>query len=221
MPRSRRDDNYVRGRSMPPKQPGVGVVVSRQGDTITVLVLDEELPGVIPLGKLPPVDAIVEIEARGDLTVALDWTDADDQPQLGDWYFTAAESPDWAEGQADSELGVGEHVSNPAPDGAGILWNRADFDVQPGDTLTFTMLVSKLDGVDTTVRMVLCWAEHGVDPQPSNGEVVAYGPTVTVDVELEEFKASATVPGSFAKPGGGTGTPGRARLGLRYTPVGA
>jgi hypothetical protein len=221
VPRSRRDDHYNKGYALPPKRAGVGTVVSRQGDTVTVQILDEELSYCIPLTTLPPVGAIVEIEARGDLMVILDWSDGTLQPELGDWYFLPAESPDWEEGQADSELGVGEHVTNPAPDGAGVLWNRSDFDVQPGDELTFTMLVSKLDGIDTTVRMVMCWAEHGVDPQPSNGEVVAYGPTLTVDAELEEFSASATVPGSFDKPGGGSGTPGRARLGLRYTPVGA
>lgn len=75
-PRSRRDDAYPRAYPMPFKQPGIGIVTAIDTDdaTVTVEVLDELLPGVIPLGDMPPVDSIVEIEVRGDLMVALDWT---------------------------------------------------------------------------------------------------------------------------------------------------
>jgi len=40
---------------------------------VTVTSLGEELTGVIPLGDMPPVGAIVEVEARGDLLVIPLW----------------------------------------------------------------------------------------------------------------------------------------------------
>jgi hypothetical protein len=75
VPRSRRDDRYDTGHPAPPKRATAGYVVSIQDsyDTVTVDVLDEELTGVIPLGEMPPVGAIVEVEARGDLLVIPTW----------------------------------------------------------------------------------------------------------------------------------------------------
>jgi hypothetical protein len=221
VPRSRRDDKFHKSHALAPKLGGIGIVMTREGETCTVLISEEMISGCIPLTSMPPIGAIVEVESRGDLMVILDWSDGTAQPVLGEWYFTAAESPGWTEGPSDSVVGMGQHVGAAAPDGPGILWNIKDFPVHAGDTLAFSMLVSKLDGTDTTVQLVMLWAEHGVDPQPSNGETVAYGSAVTVDAELMEFSATATVPGSFDKPGGGTGTPGQARIGLLYTPVGA
>jgi hypothetical protein len=222
VPRSRRDDHYNKGYALPPKRAGVGTVVSRQGDTVTVQILDEELSYCIPLTTLPPVGTIVELEARGDLMVILDWSAADGQPVLGSWYFIYDESPNWEQyPNNDAPMGVGLEVANTDPEGPGVLWNRNDFSVRPGETVQFSMLTSQLLPSDAaTVQLVLLWAEHGDDPQPSNGEVVAYGPEVSIDGELIEFDATATVPDDFDKPpGGGSRSPtGRARVGLRYTP---
>jgi hypothetical protein len=75
VPRSRRDARYDPGSPMPPKRAAAGYVVSVQDDydTVTVDVLDEQLTGVIPLGDMPPVGAIVEVESRGDLLVIPVW----------------------------------------------------------------------------------------------------------------------------------------------------
>lgn len=225
VPRSRRDDRYPKGHPLCPKRGGIGIVMSREGDTCTVLIIDELITGCLPLTSMPPVGAIVEVEARCELMVILDWSDGVPQPVLGEWYFTPAESPGWAEAdKTDAPMGVGLEVTNLAPEGSGILWNRADFDVKPDDTLTFTMLASQLvPSIVATVQLVFCWAVYGDDPQPSNGEVVAYGSPLTVDAEVLEFSGSAVVPADFDKPpGGGSRSPtGRARVGLKYTQAGA
>jgi hypothetical protein len=221
VPRSRRDDKFHKSHALAPKLGGIGIVMTREGETCTVLISEEMISGCIPLTSMPPIGAIVEVESRGDLMVILDWSDGTAQPQLGEWYLTAAESPGWTEGSSDSTVGMGERVSAAAPEGPGTLWNIKDFPVHAGDTLSFTMLVSSLSpDTAATVQLVMCWDVHGSDPQPSTGEVVAYGSPVTVDRELVEFSASATVPELFDKPGGGVGTTGQARIGLRYVPVG-
>lgn len=202
---------------MPPKLAGIGVVVSTEYDTVTVLIDDEELAGVIPIYQMPSVGDIVEVESRRDLFVIPMYVDAAVLPGLGDWYFTPDESPGWDE--FDDE--TGEHVANPAPTGPGILWNITVFNVNPDDRLTFTMRVDKQPTSSTaTVQLVFNWAAVNTDPQPTNGEVVAYGPTVTVDGDDVAFTASATVPDTFTKPNGKVLTVGAARLGLLYTPVG-
>jgi hypothetical protein len=128
---------------------------------------------------------------------------------LGGWYFIAAESPGWQQGNKnDAPMGVGLEVSHPEPEGPGTLWNRNDFEVYPGDTVKVSALLSKLlPSTTATVQLVMCWDAHGSDPQPSTGEVIAYGPVVQVGGELVEFSATATVPGGYR----------RARVGLRYT----
>jgi hypothetical protein len=220
VPRSRRDDRFVRGHPMPPKRAGIGIVVSTQYDTVTVLVDDEELVGVIPLYAMPGVGAIVEIEARDDLLVIPVMLETSVFPALADWYFGEDASPSWQEEDADDP--AGEHVYNTSPTGSAILWNTTVFSVTPDDKLTFTMNVDQLPGsAPATVRMVFNWAAVNVDPQPGNGEVAAYGPTVTIDGDNVPFSASVTVPDTFTKPNGKELTTGSARLGLRYTPGGA
>lgn len=221
VPRSRRDDRFVMAHPLCPKLGGVGIVSSRQGDTVTVLISDEEITGVIPLTSIPPVGAIVEVESRCDLMVILDWQAGDlPQPQLGEWYFTASESPGWSEGESDSPVGAGERVTNPAPiEGPGILWNTLELRVRPGDTLTFAALLSKMEPSDTiAATLVMMWTEYGADPQPSNGEIVAYGATVLVGSEAVEFSASVVVPADYdIPPGGGSRrATGQARLGIRF-----
>lgn len=72
--RSRRDDRYRAGRPTEPKRAAAGWVTSVQADdTCTVLSLGEELTGVIYLDDPPPVGAVVEVEARGDLLVIPRW----------------------------------------------------------------------------------------------------------------------------------------------------
>lgn len=46
---------------------------SASSDTVSVLVDDEVLTNVIPLGEIPPPGAIAEVEARGDLMVVRRW----------------------------------------------------------------------------------------------------------------------------------------------------
>lgn len=224
VPRSRRDDLFEKGHPLCAKRGGIGIVMSREGDTATVLISEELISGCIPLTEMPPVGAVVEVEARCDLMVILDWSDGVPQPILGEWYFTPAESPNWAEAdKTDAPMGVGLEITNAAPEGPGILWNRADFDVCTGDVLKFTGLFSQLlPSTPATAQLVFCWAEHGDDPQPSNGEVVAYGDPLTVAAEILEFAATATVPADFDKPpGGGSRSPtGRARIGLQFTMAG-
>ena len=223
MPRSRRDDHFHKAHELCPKRAGAGIVISRQGDTVTVVMSNEELSGVIPLTSMPPVNAIVEVESRCELLVILNWTSDDTWLTLGDWYFTPSESPDWIEHKSDSQLGVGERVINPAPDSGGYLWNRTDFDVRRGDSLTFLMQVSKMDPdalIGGVVQLVFNWDLHGSDPQPETGEVVTYGDPVTIDGELVEFAGTAVVPDDFTDSGGDSHTPGRARLGLLYTAPG-
>lgn len=217
VPRSRRDDLFEKGHPLCAKRGGIGIVMSREGDTATVLISEEMISGCIPLTEMPPVGAVVEVEARCDLMVILDWSDGVPQPILGEWYFTPAESPGWAEAdRLDAPMGVGLEITNAAPEGPGILWNRADFDVRPGDSLTFSMLVSQLlPSTLATAQLVFCWDVHGSDPQPSTGEVVAYGDPLTVDAEVLEFAGTAVVPDSFTG-----GTPGRARVGLEFTMTG-
>lgn len=224
VPRSRLDDHLVKGHPLCPKRGGVGIVMSREGDTATVLINEELISGCIPLAGMPQVNAIVEVEARCDLMVILDSTEGEPaQPHLGEWYFDAVESPGWSEDDSDSPVGMGERVSNPDPvESAGVLWNTMELRVHPGDVLTFTMLLSMLEGSSpTTATMVMLWAEYGTDPQPSNGEIVAYGDPVLVNTEAVEFTATAVVPADFdIPPGGGSRAPtGQARLGIRFEVV--
>lgn len=220
VPRSRRDARFVMSHPLPPKRGGVGIVTSREGDTCSVLITGEVITGCIPLTSMPPVDAIVEVESRGDIMVVLDWTAGEPaQPKLGGWYFDPVESPGWLEGDDDSPVGVGERVTHPAPSAPGLLWNTTEIRVRPGDKLTFSMLLSWLDpAVAVTAQMVLCVAEYGQDPSPSNGEVISYGSPLLVDGLAEEFKVTAVVPADFDKPpGGGSRAPsGSARVGIRF-----
>lgn len=96
VPRSRRDDRYETGHQAGEKRATAGYVVSIQDsyDTVTVDVLDEKLTGVIPLGEMPPVGAICEVEARGDLLVIPIWYPGPEQPEwVQDPDFTAATLP--------------------------------------------------------------------------------------------------------------------------------
>lgn len=205
---------------LPPKRGGVGIVTSREGDTCSVLITGEIITGCIPLTSMPPVGAIVEVESRGDIMVVLDWTAGEPaQPKLGGWYFDPIESPGWNEGDDDSPVGVGERVTNPAPEGPGILWNTTEIRVRPGDEITLTMLLTRLDpAAPVTAQMMLCLAEYGQDPIPVNGEIVAYGTPLLVDAQAVEFEAIAVVPIDFDKPpGGGSRSPtGNARPGIRF-----
>jgi hypothetical protein len=214
VPRSTRDDHLQKGYALPAKRGGIGIVMSREGDTATVLIMEELISGCIPLTAMPPVGAVVEVEARGDLMVILDWSDGIAQPVLGDWYFTPAESPGWTEEMADSELGTGEQASNLAPTAPGYLWNIADFKVRPGDVLQFSLLASSLTG-SASIQMAYIWAEKGTDPQPDVGEVITYGTPEVVSTQLVEFAATVTVPDTFTGPDGVAPT-GRARVGLKF-----
>lgn len=71
VPRSDVDALYITGRPAEPKRAGVGIVVSIDGATITVLIDEEEISGVVFLGDEPEVGDAVEIEVRGELLVAL------------------------------------------------------------------------------------------------------------------------------------------------------
>src|SRR4051812_5314320 len=80
--RDRRDDRYDAGRPAPGKGSESGYVVSLQPETdsCTVDILDEEITGVVPLGDMPTVGAIVEVEARGDLLVIPVWYEGPPPP---------------------------------------------------------------------------------------------------------------------------------------------
>lgn len=71
VPRSRRDDRYHKGHPTPAKRASAGWVLSveESTDSCTVLICEEEIPGVVYLYDVPPVGAIVEVESRGDLLV--------------------------------------------------------------------------------------------------------------------------------------------------------
>lgn len=69
VPRSPVDDYYIKGTPLPASQIGTGIVVSVDGDTLTVLVGDEELDGVLFQGDPPEDGESVEVETRGDLTL--------------------------------------------------------------------------------------------------------------------------------------------------------
>lgn len=81
--RDRRDDRYDAGLPAPPKRAESGYVVSIQDDTdtVTVDILDEQLTGVVPLGDMPPVGAVVEVESRGDLLVIPMWYEGPPVPE--------------------------------------------------------------------------------------------------------------------------------------------
>ena len=83
VPRSRRDDRFQKGHALCPKLGGIGVVTSRQGDTCTVLISDEELTGCIPLTTMPPVNAVVDVESRCSMVVILSWWDG--RPPAATW----------------------------------------------------------------------------------------------------------------------------------------
>jgi hypothetical protein len=80
VPRSRRDDRYQPGYPPPPKRAVAGYVTSIQDslDTVTVVVCEEPLTGVIPLGAMPAVGDVVEVESRGDLLVIPYWLDVEE-----------------------------------------------------------------------------------------------------------------------------------------------
>lgn len=74
VPRDRRDDRYQAGRGTAYKHASSGWVKSVQDDgTVTVVILDEVITGVIYLDEEPPVGAICEVESRGDLLVIPVW----------------------------------------------------------------------------------------------------------------------------------------------------
>jgi len=68
-------------------------VTSVQSDTVTVTSLGEQLTGVIPLGPMPSLGAVVEVEARGDLLVIPLWFEGPTPPAEAvevDVYLTRA-----------------------------------------------------------------------------------------------------------------------------------
>lgn len=68
--RDARDDRYNAGHPTPGKRATSGVVLSIQGDTVTMDLGEcDPVTGVIPLGAMPAVGDLVEVEARGDLLV--------------------------------------------------------------------------------------------------------------------------------------------------------
>lgn len=72
--RDRRDDRYQAGRHTPFKHQSAGWVKSIEDDgTCTVVVLNEDLTGLIPLDGTPTPGAVVEIESRGDLMCIRRW----------------------------------------------------------------------------------------------------------------------------------------------------
>lgn len=79
VPRSRVDDFYERGVRTEPTRAGAAQVVSVDGETMTVLIGDEAVSGVVIMGDAPAVGDGVELETRGDLLVGL----ADDFPYDG------------------------------------------------------------------------------------------------------------------------------------------
>lgn len=79
--RSRRDDRYRAGVPTGPKRAAAGWVRSVQEDnTVTVEILGELLPGVIPLEDVPPVGAVVEVETRREGLVIPVWFDGPTPP---------------------------------------------------------------------------------------------------------------------------------------------
>jgi hypothetical protein len=246
VPRSRRDDKFGKGTPLPPKRGGIGVVTSIQTDTVTVLMSNEQVPGVIPLGKVPVVGAVVEVEARGDLLVIPPWADVDavgdipttlvtsETPQFTEqeinlggvddaaWYFLPDESPGWLDVDAPPDLGTGLHVFQVTNQGLGTLWNVNDFAVRPGEAMTFTMVSDQvLPSEVASARLAINWDAEAEDPQPSTGEVHLYEPVVTVAGSGVVLTATLTVPDTFTRPadvGALTLVPGRARIGVRYVP---
>ncbi len=219
VPRGSWDDRFVKGNPLPESRVGSGVVVSIDGDTCTVQIGDDRIDGVIWLGEYPPyLHDPVEVEARGEILVV----PPDDSAQAGgkqnvvlsdDWYFIPAESPGWLEeGYTEGE---GERAYNAAPSGAGHLWNTTVLDVSPGQSLALSVSLSSLIPQVASARFVVLWADDGADPQPTNGQVVEYSPTVNVAGSPVGLAASVNVPNTFTRPSGGTSVPGQARIGIR------
>lgn len=142
--RSRVDDYYDAGHPTPYKHASAGMVVSIQNDTCTVLVLDEELTGVIPLGTMPSVGDFVEVEARGQLLCIPLYADSDAPPPgnviirsrpgnsvyvedhydytspsnwpPGDSDLTTYRQPDFNSGESHGDYGVAFIVESWSPD---------------------------------------------------------------------------------------------------------
>lgn len=80
--RDRRDDSYQAGHAAPIKRASAGWVLSVEADdSVTVVILEEEISGVIPLDDVPTPGAIVEVETRGDLLVIVNWFEHPLPPQ--------------------------------------------------------------------------------------------------------------------------------------------
>lgn len=95
--RSTRDDRFVAGNGPGSKRAYAGWVVDRdttaEDPTVTVRVLGEDIPGVLPLGPMPPLGAIVEVESRRDLLVIPYWYEGPPLPPttiITDVYLTRA-----------------------------------------------------------------------------------------------------------------------------------
>lgn len=96
VPRSRRDDRYDAGRPAPYKHQSAGWVKSIQDDgTCTVVVLNEDLTGLIPLDSTPTPGAIVEIESRGDLMCIRRWYEHPLPPPDEETYFRGTPIRAW------------------------------------------------------------------------------------------------------------------------------
>jgi hypothetical protein len=79
VPRSTRDDHLQKGYALPAKRGGIGIVMSREGDTATVLIMEELISGCIPLTAMPPVGA-------ASIQMAYIWAEkgTDPQPDVGE-----------------------------------------------------------------------------------------------------------------------------------------
>jgi hypothetical protein len=104
VPRSRRDDRYQAGRPTPYKRPSSGWVKSVQDDTCTVVILGEQITGVIPLHDMPTPGAVVEVETRGDLLCIINWFEHPLPPESMPYAFLSGADPDTEEPAFDATV---------------------------------------------------------------------------------------------------------------------
>lgn len=248
VPRSDIDRLYAPAEPTEQVRVASAVIVSIDSeDTVTVLMHDEQISGVLVLGDIGDlaVGDIVTVELRGDLYVIPDaYTEgmatdsphvvSDEEPTdpesvhvpVGDsmrdttaWLFTTpAEQAAWLAEPDPS--GVGMHLAQQGgASSPATLWSTVQLDVQPGDTFDVVLQAAWLAGAATTAQL---WIAYGVtaDELPTSGTwyATAVGPAQSIGTAGPVTLAyEGTVPTGIPIAGGEYLEPASARIGWLLT----
>lgn len=248
VPRSRLDALYQPGHLLPALKIATGVVASIDSEeTCTVLMADDEVPGVVFLGRPPDIDELVEVEVRGDLLVIR--TPAETNSFVQGQTVEAAHivssdtpaNPDpieiaigasmrdlsaWYFVPPDSTIwtasldpaGVGIRCTQ-SGSGPGTLWSDTTFPVDVDDTLTVQFGLLQNGGTPATAQVCFCFdaADDGDALPGGDVQTLLFDVPLTVTGGPLQMTVTVDIPDAITTPTTGATLPRLARLGLLLT----